>query len=95
MLAGIPIRDEAVLELARLVDDEGLAQRLEDAYRLQVKILALEISDRDSIISALVDAPAGLEELRGCSPTREGLEGSGGIDVMRDFFGRYAWGVAF
>jgi hypothetical protein len=75
MLAGIPIRDEAVLELARLVDDEGLAQRLEDAYRLQVKILALEISDRDSIISALVDAPAGLEELRGVFSYKRGPGG--------------------
>ena len=30
-LAGVPVRDEAVLELARLVDDDALGARLEDA----------------------------------------------------------------
>jgi hypothetical protein len=31
-LAGVPVRDDLVLELARLVDDDHLARRLEDAY---------------------------------------------------------------
>ena len=30
-LAGIPLRDELVLELARLVDDDALSSRLETA----------------------------------------------------------------
>jgi hypothetical protein len=56
-LAGIPIRDDAVLELARLVDDPALAERLEDAYRRKVKILALEIPERETILAALDDPP--------------------------------------
>jgi hypothetical protein len=65
MLAGIPVNDDLVLELARMVDDDELAERLEDAYRRGVKILALDFRDRDSIIAALDDPPAGLAELRG------------------------------
>jgi hypothetical protein len=30
-LAGLPVRDDLILELARLVDDEALAERLESA----------------------------------------------------------------
>jgi hypothetical protein len=61
--AGVPIRDEAVLELARLVDDEGLGARLEDADG-RVKALALRVREREPIIRALDDRPAGLEEPR-------------------------------
>jgi len=64
-LAGVPIRDDAVLELARLVDDPDLAAKLEGAYRRGAKILALEIPERETIIAVLDDPPAGLEELRG------------------------------
>jgi len=64
-LAGIPVSDEAILELARLVDDTDLATKLEDAYRRDVKILALEISERETILAALEDPPADLAELRG------------------------------
>ena len=63
-LAGVPVRDEAVSALARLVDDLALATKLEDAYRRGVKILALEISERETIIAALEDPPPGREELR-------------------------------
>ena len=65
MLAGIPVRDDDVLELARLVDDPELAAKLEDAFGRTVKVLALTISERETIIRALDDPPAGLEELRG------------------------------
>jgi len=64
-LAGIPIRDEAVLELARLVDDAGLAERLETAYSNGIRILALEIKDRETILVALEEPPEELAELRG------------------------------
>jgi hypothetical protein len=60
-----PSRDELVLELARLVDDPDLAGRLEDAFGRMVRVFALTIRDRETIIHALDDAPAGLEELRG------------------------------
>jgi len=61
---GIPVQDEAVLELARLVDDGPLADRLETAYGRLTKVLALTIPERETIIRALDDAPDGLEELR-------------------------------
>jgi hypothetical protein len=64
MVAGLPIRDELVLELARLVDDDELATKLETAYSRETKVLGLTFSDRDSILVALEDPPAGLEELR-------------------------------
>jgi len=54
-----------VLELARLVDDEALAEKLEAAYGRGVKLLALEIAERETILVALDDPPPGLEELRG------------------------------
>ena len=64
-VAGIPIRDEAVLELARLVDDPELATKLEENYSRGTKVLALTIPERETILAALDDPPAGLEELRG------------------------------
>ena len=42
-LAGLPIPGPDVLELARLVDDQALAERLETAYGNGARILALEI----------------------------------------------------
>jgi hypothetical protein len=63
-LAGVPIQDDLVLELARLVDDPDLAERLEQNYGRMTKVLALTIPERETIIPALDDAPAGLEELR-------------------------------
>jgi hypothetical protein len=57
-LAGIPVTDDTVLELARLVEDEALAGRLDTAYSRMTRVLALF----DAIAE---DPPAGLEELRG------------------------------
>jgi hypothetical protein len=64
-VAGIPIPDELILELAGLVEDPELADRLESAYSREVKILGIEIPERDTILLALIDPPQGLEELRG------------------------------
>ena len=66
-LAGIPIPARLVLELARRLRDAELvdtAERLEGAYDREARIVALEISDREAILRALEDPPAGLEELR-------------------------------
>jgi len=63
-LAGIPIRDDLILELARIADDDRLADRLEHAHGAGVKILVLEIAERETILAALEDPPPGLEELR-------------------------------
>ena len=64
-VSGIPIRDELILELARLIDDPELATRLEDCYGRDVKVLGLSIAERETILRALDDPPSGLEELRG------------------------------
>ena len=66
-LAGIPVLDRLVLELARRLREAELvdtAERLEGAYHRDARIVALEISDREAILRALEDAPAGLTELR-------------------------------
>ena len=63
-LAGLPVRNDLDLELARLVDDPGLASKLETNYGRMTKVLALTIPERETIIRALEDPPAGLEELR-------------------------------
>jgi hypothetical protein len=65
LLAGIALRDDLILELAGLVDDDSLADRLEDCYGRDVKVLALDIAERETINRALEDPPAGLVELRG------------------------------
>lgn len=56
-----------LLELARLVDNPELADRLQRAYGRGARILALEIADREMILRALEDGPAttALAELRG------------------------------
>ena len=57
-LAGLPIPGTDVLELARLVDDTRLADRLETAYGNGARILALEIAERETILRALEDRGA-------------------------------------
>jgi hypothetical protein len=64
-VAGLPVRDELVLDLARLVDDPDLAGRLEDAFGRMVRVFALTIHDPETILRARDDAPPELEELRG------------------------------
>ena len=68
MLAGTPVRDRDVLELAGLLRDasfDDVAERLENAYDVECKVLALTVPDREAIIRALNDPPDGLAELRG------------------------------
>jgi hypothetical protein len=60
MLAGIPVRDQDVLELALLLRKAGIeatAETLEKAYDLETKVLALTILDREAILRALDDPP--------------------------------------
>jgi hypothetical protein len=63
-LAGLSVRGDLVLELARLVDDGTLADRLERAYEDRAGTLALDIPEREIVLAALNDPPSGLEELR-------------------------------
>jgi hypothetical protein len=68
MLAGIPVRDQDVLELARLLREAGFdepAEKLERAWDVESKVLALTIEDRERILRVLDDPPEGLAELRG------------------------------
>jgi hypothetical protein len=67
-LAGIAVPDQHVLELAlllRKVGSDETAERLENAYDLETKILALTIAEREQIIQALDVPPDALAELRG------------------------------
>lgn len=56
-IAGLPIPGADVLELARLLDDQPLADRLETAYGNGARVLALEIDERLTILCALEDGP--------------------------------------
>jgi len=64
-LAGIPIRDEFVLEVAKLVGDPELAAKLERAVDRDVSVLALTLDERLAILDALGEhPPPGLGDLR-------------------------------
>jgi len=62
-VAGLPIAREDVLDLARRVDPK-LAERLHAAVDGDVKVVALSIEERETILRALDDPPDGLLELR-------------------------------
>jgi hypothetical protein len=64
-LAGIPIRDRHVLEVAKLVGDPELAAKLERAVERDVSVLALTLEERRAICDSLGEhPPPGLHELR-------------------------------
>ena len=64
-LAGIPIRDELVLEVAKLVLDPELAAKLERAVERDVSVLALTPEERMTILASLGEhPPPGLGDLR-------------------------------
>jgi hypothetical protein len=68
MLAGIPVTDadvETLAELLRSAELPDTAEKLEKALVFETRVLALTITDRESILQALADAPtSGLAELR-------------------------------
>jgi hypothetical protein len=66
-LAGVDVEDKLVLTLAARLNEAGLyetAVRLETAYDLETKVLALTSAHRDDILTVLLDCPEGLCELR-------------------------------
>ena len=72
-LAGIPIRDELVLEVAKLVGDLELGAKLERAVERDVSVLALTLEERHAICDSLgAHAPPGLGDLR--TPLQQQLE---------------------
>jgi hypothetical protein len=67
LLAGVPVPDRLVLQLAghlRAAGSHSIATRLEHACDTHVKLLALLIGERRSILAVLADCPPGLGELR-------------------------------
>jgi hypothetical protein len=70
MLAGLPVRDQGVLEIAGLLRGAGFddtAGRLEDACDAETRVLALTIPDREAILRALEAARTGLRSSAACS----------------------------
>jgi hypothetical protein len=66
-LAGIRVRDDEVLDLARALRRswyDDIAERLELAYVTEIDFFALTIDDRDAILRALHDPHGGLARLR-------------------------------
>ena len=64
-LAGIPIRGEFVLEMAKLVGNPELAAKLERAVDRDVSVLALTLEERRAICDSLGEhPPPGLGDLR-------------------------------
>ena len=66
-LAGIPVADKAVLQLAASLREAELvdtAERLEHAYDREARIVALDVTDREVILRVLEECPEGLLELR-------------------------------
>ena len=68
-LAGVPIRDDDVRELERLLREGGLfdvASKLDQAITMETRVLALTVVDRESMLWALDEPPTdALAELRG------------------------------
>lgn len=66
-LAGVPIPDASVFELAGMLRDAGLddtAETLEAGCERETKVLALTIADREAILRALQDCPDDFATLR-------------------------------
>ena len=66
-LAGIPVADKAVLQLAGSLREAELvdtAERLERAYDREARIVALDVPDREEILRVLEECPDELLELR-------------------------------
>jgi hypothetical protein len=64
-VVGIAVRDEAILELSRLVDDPDLATRLDENYSRGTKVLASPFPNARRSSRRLRTLPADLAELRG------------------------------
>ncbi len=67
LLAGIPVPDRLVLDLAARLRAQaviGTAETLEDAFDAQRDVAGLTIDDREAILRALEDCPYGLADLR-------------------------------
>ena len=83
-VAGIHVRDEAILELARLVDEPDLASKLEANYSRGTKVLALTIPERTTILAALEDPPLRTGRAQRSAAARHGVAPPGRFGVGGD-----------
>jgi hypothetical protein len=63
-LCGVPIQSTLVLELATLVRDPALADKLERGVTRDLIVIGLTDDERTLVLKALADPPVGLEEVR-------------------------------
>ena len=63
-LCGVPIQSTLVLELATLVRDQALADKLERGVTRDLIVIGLTDNERTLVLRALADPPVGLEEVR-------------------------------
>ena len=63
-LAGVPVQSSLVLELATLVKDPRLADKLERGVKRDVIVIGLDDDERALVLKALADPPHGLEDVR-------------------------------
>ena len=63
-LAGVPVQSSLVLELATLVKDPRLADKLERGVQRDVIVIGLDDDERALVLKALADPPHGLEDVR-------------------------------
>ena len=61
---GVPPAPSLLLDLADLLDDEGLAEQLRDAHERRVIAFVLEPEAAEAILAVIDDPPPGLEEFR-------------------------------
>ena len=64
LLCGLEIPDRLVLKLAHMVDDDELEVRLRASHALDIRILGLDVEERETVLLTLQDPPDGLEDLR-------------------------------
>jgi hypothetical protein len=68
MLAGVPVRDQNVLELVAMLQEAGFddtAEALTVALEAEQALVALSIADREAILRTLDDPPLAFAMLRG------------------------------
>jgi hypothetical protein len=70
LLGGVAVDDEAVWELAGLVE-APLRQKLESALRLRSNVVEMTSDDRTAILRAIEDAPDNLRGVRELFLTHE------------------------
>ena len=64
-IAGVSVTHELVASIAAKLDGSPAGDWLTTGLENETRILGLDIDEREAILRALDDPPAGLEELRG------------------------------